>query len=430
MTDNERDSLHFAWRESTRKFLESLHNLQLLESEQHGQNALRIARSHESFRGEPLIMSLLNLASARDQAGDLDGAEQLFLEAIMHSKESPHQDAVLLGNLYISWSQCLDARGKHKEAYEYLQEGVRLLVGSEDPDCKMSASRALCAMGNACRDRNLLSDAEECFRSAIEILETSHGPSSLELCHVYSFLADIYARTGDRASAVYFIGTALNRAHDLVGDLHPIAPQLLTRSAKNQSRFGNRTEALESLTIAYSLWGHLGLSHHPECLETLIEFGGAQLAAGNVLEAKWCFVEVLESLKKCGNDVSALAARAWRGRCWVERELKNAPAEYDCARTVCTIIRQVAGTDAPCLVGDFTAVGEAILRLSNPDLKLAFGVFNEALNRAKSIRGDSDAALLPPLCGLAATLERLGYREAHEEILDEIKRLRELFGLK
>ena len=289
-------------------------------------------------------------------------------------------------------------------------------------------------MGNSCRDRNLLSDAERYYRSAIEILESSSGDHSVQSCHTYSFLGALYARSGDRASAIFCMSTAFIRAHDILGGQHPIVAQLLTRSAKIQSRFGEHAEALEQFTLAYSIWGHLGLSSHGECLETLVEFGAAQLAAGNIQEAKWCFVNVLENLKSCGKDVSALAARAWRGRCWVERELKNAVAEYDCARAVCRIVREVAGTDAPCLVGDFTAVGEAILRLPNPDLRLAFGFFNEALNRAKAIRadperGDSDAGLLPPLCGLAATLERLEYREAHEEILGEIKRLRGLFGL-
>ena len=205
--------------------------------------------------------------------------------------------------------------------------------------------------------------------------------------------------------------------------------RLRTELAKVRNLAGDNIGAAKEFTIAFGGYVNLELSRSDECLDMLLEFGRSTLAAGWTEQAKWCFQEILETLHKSGRGISILAADAWRGLCWVERELNNAEEQYDCARRVCLIVEQVAGRNAPCLAGDFIAVGEALLHLPHPDLWHVFNLFYQAYKLLESLQEVPSAALLPPLYGLAATFERMGNREAHQETLESIKELYRVLGV-
>ncbi|MEM7674527.1 MAG: tetratricopeptide repeat protein [Myxococcota bacterium] len=197
-----------------------LHNLAeiLLRRSAHEEAEQVARRAVDAYRGalgrhEMTATAMQNLARARMELGDLEGAEATLKEALTMVEGAPSRALALalsnLGGLQLR-------QGRLKESEATLRRSIsisREVLGEAHPH----SSATLCALGSTLFFAGREREAEQAYREAVNLIETHLGPEHPNLNTALVALANLHLRRGDAVPARDYAERALKIATNEFG---------------------------------------------------------------------------------------------------------------------------------------------------------------------------------------------------------------------
>ncbi len=230
----------------------------------------------------PASMSLWgDIAIAREAVGDIDGAEQAYLQAIDIGDRifsHPNLEAAsiigIYGTFLLAQSRLDDAKAPIRRAL--LMEEA--LFGENDP----RIAQALYGMAKLFAARSDLGQASIWISKEIDLLKNEG--SSVRLARAYAARAKLGAQAGDFPSADRDITMALDIQQGVSGNQSPGYAWILNVAADIQFREGRYRESLQSTDRVLALTTSIGGSLLQSVLDTRFTRAKALLMLGQKSE--------------------------------------------------------------------------------------------------------------------------------------------------
>ncbi|WP_084124669.1 tetratricopeptide repeat protein [Demequina sp. NBRC 110054] len=180
--------------------------------------------------------TLINAATARRAAGDLDASRATYAEALAVAERSmPAGDrrlAALHNNLSMLHSEAGDAQG----AYDELAKALAIVEGaSTDPGRDIDVAGTLSNLSLVCHDLGRADEAEDLARRSLAIFRAGGHESNPHLAAALAGLAEVCFRSGRPADAADLYREALTIVDANYGaqsDQHAVTAENLAQAEK------------------------------------------------------------------------------------------------------------------------------------------------------------------------------------------------------
>ena len=247
----------------------------------------------DGVRPDTRAMVAHNLASLRQEAGDLHASESLLREALGHLRSSPDPTPGSVGVVLNQLGYVLSDKGEHAEAEPILREAVeaaRRHYGPGHPYVDVIAV-------THARTRYALGDADAYERTLREVLShiRRRGPADATAASTIGTLGNfLVEERGDPEAGEPLIREALEIRRRTLGEDHPFVAVSLNELAGARLALGDVAGATALFERALALRRRVHGGGHPYIAYSLVGLARARQAAGRADEAAPLFREALE----------------------------------------------------------------------------------------------------------------------------------------
>ncbi len=267
----------------------------LQEAEEQLRAALAIRRESNGASLDTAA-TLNTLGEVRYDRGDLQGAEQLYQEALETRERLLGREHADVAEVMDNLANIAHEHGNLEQAENMYREVLqirRLVLAPEHKDIASSLNN----LATIHHDREELDDAERLYRESLTLSRVALGNEHPELATSLANLAALLIDRERPEAAEPLLREALAMNRKVLGDRHPGVVNALENLAVLLDERGDYVEArelfLESLRMSRLIWGE-GLN----VADTLVSLGLVEMSSGNPELAEPYYAEALGLLRR------------------------------------------------------------------------------------------------------------------------------------
>lgn len=258
----------------------------------------------------PMVATVLNnLGALHLQMGDLAGAEPYLRRALGVLEKALGPDHPNLATLRLNLAQVLGARGDLAGAEALDRQALATLEKTRGPDDPAVAT-ALNNLAAVLLQRADFARAMPLLERALKSMEKAHGPDHPQVAISLNNLAEAWSARGEPGKAQPLYERALTILSKALGQKHPDVAQVLANLGLLHQSRGDKGRAqayfAKSLEIREAALG----PEHPAVAESLNLLGLLELKAGQAAEALPRFERALTIRRKALGPAHALVAQS------------------------------------------------------------------------------------------------------------------------
>ncbi|MCB9850040.1 MAG: serine/threonine protein kinase [Phycisphaerales bacterium] len=326
----------------------------------HLEKALELQRQALGESHLHTLMCAFEVADARGNLDDLDGAESLFRETLDIARSAHGDDHLIVAMGLNGLADVMRDRDKLAEAEEYNRESLAILEAL--PDTKPED------LATTLNDLALVLDRRAKSTEALATLERAHklfveayGPHHRSVAVSLSNIASSYAARGDFDRAIPLLDESVKIFRETVGEHHPDIASAQDLLGRLYLRQGDYRKAEETLRASLDLRVELLGPDHALVAHSLNNLAIAQYQLGDLAGAEDCYARALDILRKTRGDDHPSIAVMMNNLAAVRRARGDLAGSISLLREALVMRRAHLGESHPAVGEAYHNLGRALL---------------------------------------------------------------------